>query len=132
MKYFTAIILVVAVAPTVGLLTTGCERRAEHPAEYPFAIVAAMPPLSDAADWEYVEALGAKAGPFKPVGDHVENAGAGKSVSYTFGRARFKKDLDIEEPVLLRRFVNRQGDPLVLVYKLRSTAAASTTASDWI
>jgi hypothetical protein len=71
------------------------------------------------ADWEFVETLGTTRGPFKGVGDHQSNKGSKKSVTYTVGGSRVKKVLEIDEAVLVRRFVNPQGDWLLMIYKHR-------------
>jgi len=107
----------VALALAVLLPTTGCGHRAEQRAEYPYASVDAIPPSHDADRWQFVESFGATAGPFKPTGDHQLNSGPGKSVSYGVPGARATQILNIDEEVLVRRFVNPQGEPLLLVYK---------------
>jgi hypothetical protein len=137
MRTFIARGQVVATALAVALSTIGCGSRAERPAEFRYASVAAITAQFDAhwqnrARWQYVETLGTTAGPFKGIGDHQLHAGAGKSVSYGAEGARIKYVLDIEEEVLLRRFVNPQGEPLVLVYKRRPAGASPATSSRWI
>ena len=110
---------ILALAGLVLLLNGGCERCAE----FPIASVAAVPAVSDDRNWQQVDSLGSREGPFKALGDHVLNAGAKGSVSYTVGGSPVEKDLDADVEILIRRFENRRGDSLVLVYKKRRPVA---------
>lgn len=103
------------------LSAAGCERTVE----YRYASIAEIPSPSDLPHWQYVETLGTATGPFKPIGGHVLNADArGKRVFYTVGGSRVEKDLDLlQEQVLIERFVNPQGDSLVIIYKRRPAPA---------